>query len=124
VDTRSAIRLTTSKSCIRLFISAHKLSTPTVFDDNSEELELRSDFMLLPRFKPAARRRLNVGEALVSCTCRNTVRKYDRLLLWRLQTVLSAFWDTMLCKFDDEAHVPLKRQLTFNRLQRLTCYPQ
>lgn len=66
------MRLTTSNSCIRLFISAHKLSTPTVFDGNSKELELRSDFMLLPRFMPAVRRRLNVGEALVSCTCRNT----------------------------------------------------
>jgi len=71
VDTRSAMRLTTSNSCIRLFISAHKLSTPTVFDGNSKELELRSDFMLLPRFIPAVRRRLNVGEALVSWTCRN-----------------------------------------------------
>jgi hypothetical protein len=40
VDTRSAMWLTTSKTCIRLFISAHKLSTPTVFEGNSNELDL------------------------------------------------------------------------------------
>jgi hypothetical protein len=95
---------------MRVFISAHKLSTPTVFDDNSEELELRSDFMLLPRFKPAVRRRLRVGEALVSCTYRTIINTYAAGLevLTVEVTKRFVFWDIMLCSSDDVGEVPLK----------------
>jgi hypothetical protein len=93
-----------------VFISAHKLSTPTVFDDNSEELELRSDLMLLPRFKPAVRRRLSVGEALVSCTCRTIINTYAAGLgaLTAEVTRSFAFWDITLCSSQDGGDIPLR----------------
>jgi hypothetical protein len=95
---------------MRVFISAHKLSTPTVFDDNSEELELRSDFMLLPRFKPAVKRRLSVGEALVSCTCRTTINTYAaRHEVLTVEVTRSfVFWDIILRSSEERGDVPLK----------------
>ena len=124
VDTRSAIRLTTSNSCIRLFISAHKLSTPTVFDGNSKELELRSDFMLLPRFIPAVRRRLNVGEALVSCTCRN-IHSYMNFVV--TQTIKSCHIKAgMESIFDVQDNTKMSQITTLNsekhKAQGSKCY--